>query len=62
MLTALAVIASGAIAALFAPAGNRAVAKPVAMVAAAESPDRLRELRRPLLIDRRNRKTLGDSV
>jgi predicted anti-sigma-YlaC factor YlaD len=62
VLTALAVLASAVIAALLAPAGHRVAAKPVAIVAAAESPDRLRELRRPLLVDRRNRKAFGDSV
>jgi len=62
VLTVLVVLASVAIAALLAPAGHRVTAKPVAIVAAAESPDRLRELRRPLLIDRRNRTAPGDSV
>lgn len=61
-LAALVVAASAAVAALLVPGGQRASAKPVAMVAAVESPDRLRELRRPLLIDRRNRRPFGDSV
>ena len=49
------VVAGAGIAAFFAvPAGQQAPAKPVAMVAAVESPDGLRELRRPFLIERRN--------
>src|SRR3954447_6077537 len=57
LLTALVAAASAAVGALFLPAGHQAAAKPVATVAAVESPDRLRELRRPGLVDRRNRKT-----
>jgi len=39
---------------LVAPSDEQASVKPVAMVAVAESPDGLRALRRPLLIERRN--------
>ena len=47
----VAVVAAGAAAALTGSGGSTPSAvKPVAMVAAAESPDRLRELRRPALI------------
>lgn len=46
-----AIVAAGAAAALTGSGGSTPSAvKPVAMVAAAESPDRLRELRRPALI------------
>lgn len=61
-LAALGLAVSAAIVALAVPSGKATVAKPVAMVAAVESPDRLRELRRPLLVDRRNRKSIGESV
>ena len=48
---AAAVVAAGAVAALTGPAASGPSAvKPVAMVAALDSPDRLRELRRPALI------------
>ena len=47
------VVSAGAVAALTGgPSGGSEAAKPVAMVAASESPDRLRELRRPSLIER----------
>jgi predicted anti-sigma-YlaC factor YlaD len=61
-LAALVVLAAALAALLLAPARHQATAKPVAMVAAVESPDGLRELRRPHLIDRRNRNAFGDSV
>jgi anti-sigma factor RsiW len=49
-----AVVAAGAAAALSGPSNPAPSAvKPVAMVAAVESPDRLRELRRPALIQQR---------
>jgi anti-sigma factor RsiW len=49
-----AVVAAGAAAALTGPSNPAPSAvKPVAMVAAVESPDRLRELRRPALIQQR---------
>ena len=64
--TAAAVVASAlaaaGLAAAAAPATERPVPKPVAMVAAAESPDGLRQLRRHTLVDRRNRRVIGDSV
>lgn len=47
---AAAVVAAGAVAALTGPGSAPTAVKPVAMVAAVESPDRLRELRRPTLI------------
>lgn len=46
-----AIVATGAAAALTGPGGSpTAAAKPVAMVAAVDSPDRLRQLRRSVLI------------
>lgn len=48
---AAAIVAAGAAAAFTGPGGSpTAAATPVAMVAALDSPDRLRELRRPVLI------------
>ena len=45
------VVAAGVVAALSGPSAGTVAAKPVAMVAGAESPDRLRELRRPALVE-----------
>ncbi|HEX4680765.1 MAG TPA: zf-HC2 domain-containing protein [Gaiellaceae bacterium] len=50
---AVAVVASaGIFAALSGPSGRTAAPKPVSMVAGVDSPDRLRELRRPGLVER----------
>jgi len=60
-----AAVAVAAVAALLAPAGHRPAPQPVAMVASAESPDVLRELRRPGLVRShlpRNRDLSGESV
>lgn len=51
---AVVVVGAGIAALVAAPSGQHASVKPVAMVAAAESPDGLRQLRRPLLVERRN--------
>jgi acyl-CoA synthetase (AMP-forming)/AMP-acid ligase II len=48
----VAVVACGTLAAIVSPGNASRAAKPVAMVASAESPDRLRELRRPGLVRR----------
>jgi predicted anti-sigma-YlaC factor YlaD len=63
----VAVVACGTLAAIVSPGNATRAAKPVAMVAAAESPDRLRELRRPGLVQRvgvspRNRRLPVESV
>ena len=55
-------LAAAGLVAAGAPAARRPVPKPVAMVAAAESPDGLRQLRRPALVERRNRRPISDSV
>jgi ferric-dicitrate binding protein FerR (iron transport regulator) len=64
---ALVVVSAGIVAALTGPPGSAAAAKPVSMVASVESPDRLRQLRRPGLVDRgatlaRNRRLTGEPV
>jgi predicted anti-sigma-YlaC factor YlaD len=65
---AVAVVASaGVIAAVSGPSGGSGAAKPVAMVAGIDSPDKLRELRRPALVERvhplpRNRQVPGISI
>jgi ferric-dicitrate binding protein FerR (iron transport regulator) len=61
------VVGAGVVAAVTGPAGRPAAAKPVAMVAGADSPDRLRELRRPALVQQgrtipRNKQLPGDAV
>jgi predicted anti-sigma-YlaC factor YlaD len=61
------VVSAGAVAALTGNSGGGEAAKPVAMVAGADSPDGLRELRRPGLIVRphtlpRNRLVPGISI
>lgn len=61
------VVAAGVIAAVTGPARNAGVAKPVAMVAGVDSPDALRALRRPALIEQgrsipRNRQLPGEAV
>ncbi len=44
------VVSAGIVAAVSGPSGTPAAAKPVSMVASVDSPDRLRELRRPALV------------
>lgn len=69
-LATVAVVLVGVAAALTGPGrSEQAAAKPVAMVAAIESPDRLRELRRPALIQQgremaqpRSRRLLAEPV
>ncbi|MDX6452188.1 MAG: hypothetical protein QOH16_2237 [Gaiellaceae bacterium] len=62
------VVGAGVVAAMTgAPSGAPAAAKPVAMVAGADSPDRLRELRRPALVEQgraipRNKQLPGDAI
>jgi predicted anti-sigma-YlaC factor YlaD len=61
------VVTAGVIAAVSGPAQRADVAKPVSMVAGVDSPDRLRELRRPALIEQgrsipRNRQLPGEPV
>jgi hypothetical protein len=61
------VVSAGVVAAVTGPSGSPAVAKPVAMVAGADSPDRLRELRRPALVEQgrtipRNKQLPADAV
>jgi ferric-dicitrate binding protein FerR (iron transport regulator) len=61
------VVGAGVVAALTGPSSGPTAAKPVAMVAGADSPDRLRELRRPALIEQgrtipRNKLLPGDAV
>ena len=63
----LIVVSAGVVAAFSGPPGSVAAAKPVSMVASVESPDRLRQLRRPGLIERgatvpRNRQLPGEAV
>jgi putative zinc finger protein len=63
----VAVVTCGTLAAIVAPGNATRAAKPVAMVASAESADRLRELRRPGLVRRagvapRNRRLPVESV
>ena len=45
------VVSAGVVAAVSGPSGKPAAAKPVSMVASVDSPDHLRELRRPALVD-----------
>ena len=45
------VLAAGVVAAFSGPSGSASAAKPVSMVASVDSPDRLRELRRPALVE-----------
>jgi hypothetical protein len=66
-MAATVVVSAGVLAAVTGPSGGTAAAKPVAMVAGVDSPDRLRELRRPALIEQgrtipRNRQLPGDPV
>jgi hypothetical protein len=61
------VVTAGVIAAVSGPSQRADVAKPVSMVAGVDSPDRLRELRRPALIEQgrsipRNRQLPGEPV
>jgi predicted anti-sigma-YlaC factor YlaD len=61
------VVSAGAVAALTGSSGGADAAKTVAMVAGADSPDRLRELRRPGLVERphtlpRNRLVPGITI
>jgi predicted anti-sigma-YlaC factor YlaD len=61
------VVSAGVIAAVSGPSGGSGPAKPVAMVAGIDSPDKLRELRRPALVERvhtlpRNRQVPGISI
>jgi predicted anti-sigma-YlaC factor YlaD len=61
------VVTAGVIAAVSGPSQRADVAKPVSMVAGLDSPDRLRELRRPALIEQgrsipRNRQLPGEPV
>jgi hypothetical protein len=61
------VVSAGIVAAVSGPSGGTVAAKTVAMVAGVDSPDRLRELRRPALVDRvhtlpRNRRIPGISI
>jgi predicted anti-sigma-YlaC factor YlaD len=46
------VVSAGIVAAVSGPSGSASAAKPVSMVASVDSPDRLRELRRPALVGR----------
>jgi predicted anti-sigma-YlaC factor YlaD len=67
VMAATVVVSAGVLAVVTGPAGSTAAAKPVAMVAGADSPDRLRELRRPALVEQgrtipRNRQLPGDPV
>ncbi len=64
---ALAVVGVAFAAAVTAPSGHLSAVKPVAMVASADSPDILRQLRRPGLVQHgrvaaRNRHYAGESV
>jgi predicted anti-sigma-YlaC factor YlaD len=61
------VVSAGVVAAVSGPSRTTAAAKPVAMVAGVDSPDRLRELRRPGLVAQgrsipRNRQLPGEPV
>jgi predicted anti-sigma-YlaC factor YlaD len=66
--TAIAVVVSvGVAAAVSGPSGRASAAKPVSMVAGVDSPDRLRQLRRPGLVEQgrtlpRNRQVPGETV
>jgi predicted anti-sigma-YlaC factor YlaD len=68
VVAAVAVVAgAGVVAVVTGPSGRPAAAKPVAMVAGVDSPDRLRELRRPALVEQgriipRNKQLPGDAV
>jgi hypothetical protein len=67
VVAAAVVVSAGVAAAVTGPSGSTAAAKPVAMVAGADSPDRLRELRRPALVAQgrtipRNRQLPGDAI
>jgi predicted anti-sigma-YlaC factor YlaD len=44
------VVSAGVVAAISGPSGSASAAKPISMVASVDSPDRLRELRRPALV------------
>jgi predicted anti-sigma-YlaC factor YlaD len=66
---AAAVVAVGIAGAFAGPPGSASAAKPVSMVASVDSPDRLRQLRRPGLIEQgrpavlpRNRQVPGETV
>lgn len=61
------VVSAGVVAAFSGPSGSTSAAKPISMVAGLDSPDRLRELRRPALIGQgrpvpRNRQLPGEPV
>ena len=61
------VVTAGVIAAFSGPSGSTTAVKPVAMVAGADSPDGLRALRRPALVEQgraipRNRQLPGEPV
>jgi predicted anti-sigma-YlaC factor YlaD len=61
------VVSAGIVAAVTGPSGNARAVKPVAMVAGVDSPDRLRELRRPALVGQgravpKNRLMPGEAV
>jgi predicted anti-sigma-YlaC factor YlaD len=61
------VVSAGVVAAVSGSPGSASAARPVAMVAGADSPDRLRELRRPALVAQaravpRNRQLPGEPV
>jgi predicted anti-sigma-YlaC factor YlaD len=61
------VVAAGVVAAVTGPSQSTRAAKPVAMVAGVDSPDALRALRRPALIEQgrlipRNRQLPGEAV
>jgi hypothetical protein len=62
------VVSAGVVAAFTGPSGTAVAAKPVSMVAGLDSPDRLRELRRPALVERshavlpRNRLVPGAAI
>jgi hypothetical protein len=68
VVVAAAVVGSvGVLAAVSGSSGSAVAAMPVAMVAGVDSPDRLRELRRPALVEQgrtipRNRQLPGDAV
>jgi predicted anti-sigma-YlaC factor YlaD len=67
LVAAAVVVSAGVVAAVTGPSASTAVAKPVAMVAGADSPDRLRELRRPALVAQgraipRNRQLPGEPI
>jgi anti-sigma factor RsiW len=67
VVAAAVVVSAGVAAVVTGPSGGPAAAKPVAMVAGVDSPDRLRELRRPGLVEQgrtlpRNRQLPDDAV